>query len=118
MYELPFGAGKPMLKNGGVLAALAGGWQTAGTFEYQPGSLLTFNNLFFYGNLEDIKKSNPEIALNPDGTLDPTKYWFNIENFETRFGEDADELPDAGLPVPNRRPAGTGPDLRQHQLLA
>ena len=82
VYELPFGAGKPMLKNGGVLAALAGGWQTAGTFEYQPGSLLTFNNLFFYGNLEDIKKSNPEIALNPDGTLDPTKYWFNIENFE------------------------------------
>ena len=82
VYELPFGAGKPMLKNGGVLAALAGGWQTAGTFEYQPGSLLTFNNLFFYGNLEDIKKSNPEIALNPDGTLDPTKFWFNIENFE------------------------------------
>ena len=36
------------------------------------------------GDLDDIKKSNPEIALNADGTLDPTKYWFNIENFETR----------------------------------
>jgi hypothetical protein len=82
VYELPFGPGKPMLKDGGVLAALAGGWQTAGTFEYQPGALLTFNNLFFYGDIDDIKKGNPEIALNADGTLDPTKYWFNIENFE------------------------------------
>ena len=63
--------------------ALAGGWQTGGTFEYQPGSLITFNNnLFYYGNIDDIKKGKPEIALNADGTLDPTKYWFNVENFE------------------------------------
>jgi hypothetical protein len=83
VYELPFGAGKPMLKDGGVLAAIAGGWQTGGTFEYQPGSLVVFTtNLFYYGDIADIKKSNPEIALNPDGTLDATKYWFNVENFE------------------------------------
>ena len=83
VYELPFGAGKPILKDGGVLAALAGGWQTGGTFEYQPGSLIAFNNnLFYYGNIDDIKKSKPEIALNADGTLDATKYWFNTDNFE------------------------------------
>ena len=40
------------------------------------------DNLFFYGNPGDIKKDKPEIALRPDGTLDPAKYWFNIENFE------------------------------------
>jgi hypothetical protein len=85
VYELPFGPGKALLSNGGLMAAIFGHWQTAGTFEYQPGSLLQFNNnLFYYGsNLDDIKKSKPEIALNADGTLDPTKYWFNIENFET-----------------------------------
>ena len=83
VYELPFGAGKPMLKDGGVLAAVAGGWQTGATFEYQPGSLVVFNtNLFYYGNIADIKKSDPEIALNADGTLDATKYWFNVDNFE------------------------------------
>jgi hypothetical protein len=83
VYELPFGVGKPMLNGGGVLAALAGGWQLAGTFELQPGSLIDFNtNLFYYGDIKDIKKSKPEIALNPDGTQDPTRYWFNIENFE------------------------------------
>jgi hypothetical protein len=83
VYELPFGPGKPMANNGGLWSVLAGDWQTGGTFEYQPGSLINFNNnLFYYGNIDDIKKSKPEIALNSDGTLDPTKYWFNVENFE------------------------------------
>ena len=83
VYELPFGPGKPMANNGGLWSVLAGDWQTGGTFEYQPGSLINFNNnLFYYGNIDDIKKGKPEIALNSDGTLDPTKYWFNVENFE------------------------------------
>ena len=30
-----------------------------------------------------IKKDKPEIALHPDGTIDATKYWFNIDGFET-----------------------------------
>jgi hypothetical protein len=82
VYELPFGPGKKWLQKG-VAATLAGGWQVASTFEYQPGSLIQFNtNLFYYGNIGDIKKSNPEIALNANGTIDPNKYWFNIENFE------------------------------------
>jgi hypothetical protein len=93
VYELPFGDAKPMLNQGGIFAALAGGWQVAGTFEMQPGSLITFTtnttgapngNVFYYGsNVNDIIKSNPQIALNPDGTIDPTKYWFNVANFET-----------------------------------
>jgi hypothetical protein len=81
VYELPFGPGKKWLQKG-VAGTLAGGWQVASTFEYQPGSLIQFPNLFFYGNINDIKKSNPEIALNANGTIDPNKYWFNIENFE------------------------------------
>jgi hypothetical protein len=83
VYELPFGSGRPMLNSGGVWAALAGGWQTGGTFEYQPGQVINFNNnLFYYGNPDDIKKDKPEIALNPNGTIDPNKYWFNVEGFE------------------------------------
>jgi len=82
VYELPFGSGKPMLNNGGIAAALAGGWQVAGTFEMQPGSLLSFPNVFFTGDITKIKKDHPEIALHPDGTIDGTKYWFNIDGFE------------------------------------
>ena len=84
VYELPFGPGKPMLQEGGVLAAMVGGWQTGGTFEYQPGSMhqrsTTISSIT--ASIDDIKKGNPEIALNADGTLDPNKYWFNVENFE------------------------------------
>jgi hypothetical protein len=83
VYELPFGEGKPWLDQGGLWSALASGWQTAGTFEYQPGSLITFPNLFFNGDINTIKKSNPEIALNADGTINPDKYWFNVAGFET-----------------------------------
>ena len=68
-YELPFGADRAFLNDGGVLAAIVGGWQLAGNYDYQPGSLLgDWTNLFFYGNLEDIPLDNP--------TLDR---WFNTD---------------------------------------
>ena len=79
VYELPFGPDKPFLAEGGLLSNIARGWTLAGTFEYQPGALLNWGNLFFNGNLSDIKKSNPEIALQADGTFDPTKTWFNTD---------------------------------------
>jgi hypothetical protein len=79
VYELPFGPGKTFLTEKGMLANIAGGWTVSGTYEYQPGALLNWGNLFFTGNLSDIQKKNPEIALRPDGTFDPTKTWFNID---------------------------------------
>jgi hypothetical protein len=60
VYELPFGSGRQFLEDGGLLAALAGGWQVTGTFEFQPGPLLDWNtNLFFYGNVDDIDIDDP-----------------------------------------------------------
>src|SRR6185295_9610106 len=54
---------------GGLLSDVVGGWQVAGNYDYQPGSLLgDWTNLFFYGNLEDIPVTNP--------TLDQ---WFNTD---------------------------------------
>jgi hypothetical protein len=79
VYELPFGSGRAFLDQGGVVAAIARGWSVSGTYEYQPGALLNWGNIFFNGNLADIKKDKPEIALQPDGTFDPTKTWFNID---------------------------------------
>ncbi len=80
VYELPFGPGKPFLSEGGVLMNIARGWTIGATYEYQPGALLQWNqNIFFNGNLADIAKKNPEIAILPDGTFDPTKTWFNTD---------------------------------------
>jgi hypothetical protein len=78
VYELPFGKAKPFL-NEGIGAKLLGGWQTGATFEYQPGALLDWGNLFFSGDLSAIAKAKPEIALQRDGTIDITRTWFNID---------------------------------------
>ena len=83
VYELPFGANRKFLQEG-FASKILGGWQTGGTFEYQPGALLEFNNnVFFNGDMDSIAKDNPEIALNRDGTLDLSKFWFNTEGFVT-----------------------------------
>jgi hypothetical protein len=67
--ELPFGSGKPFLNQGGVLAAIVGGWQLGGTYEWQPGQLLEWpSNIFFYGDVNDIKLDNPTIDR-----------WFNTD---------------------------------------
>jgi hypothetical protein len=69
VYELPFGSGRTFLSEGGILSRLAGGWQLAGNYDYQPGALLgDWTNLFFYGDLSDIAVDHP--------TLDR---WFNTD---------------------------------------
>ena len=83
VYELPFGPNKPFLKEG-IASKILGGWQTGGTFEYQPGALLEFTqDVFFDGDRDSIAKDDPEIALQRDGTIDASKYWFNVDGFVT-----------------------------------
>jgi len=70
IWELPFGKGRAFLREGPA-NWLAGGWQLGVAWEAQPGPLLDFNNLFYYGKLEDIDSSAPTLGR-----------WFNIDNFE------------------------------------
>lgn len=73
VYSLPLGKGRKYLANANrALDALAGGWQFAATYEWQPGPLTNFGNIFYYGNdVNDIK--------NVTRTWDT---WFNTANFE------------------------------------
>ena len=41
VYELPFGEGKKWLNDGGVMGAVAGGWQLNTFFSYAAGTLVT-----------------------------------------------------------------------------
>jgi hypothetical protein len=74
IYELPFGKGK---RFGGSAARplnlLIGGWQLAATYEWQPGPLLDWGNLFYYGS--DVN----EVANIATRTWDAQ---FNTANFE------------------------------------
>jgi hypothetical protein len=82
IVELPFGATKPFLSDGGVLAAILSGWQVGGTYEWQPGALLDWpGNIFFYGDLDDIALDNPT-----------TERWFNTD---AGFEKDPAKVPAA-----------------------
>jgi hypothetical protein len=70
VWQLPFGKGRA-LAHGGLTNLLFGGWQLALTYEFQPGALLSFGNLFYYGNLSDIAKGPHTLSE-----------WFNTDNFE------------------------------------
>ncbi len=71
VYELPFGKGRRWAQEG-VFNILFGGWQTAGTFEFQNGDLLSWGNYFYNGDPSDIANVG-EKSLN---------HWFNTDNFE------------------------------------
>jgi hypothetical protein len=98
--ELPFGKSRKFLSDGGVLGAIVGGWQTSGNFEYQPGALLVFPNVFFYGALDDIAVGDP--------TLDR---WFNVD---AGFEKDPAKVPAnfQKRTFPFRIDGVRGPDLK------
>jgi hypothetical protein len=87
-----------------MVGNILGGWQVGGTFEYQPGPLLSWGNVFFYGNLQDIPVDNPTIDrwLNVDAGFerDPLK---GPANFQKRV-------------FPFRVDGVTGPNLLQQNL--
>ena len=98
--ELPFGRSRKFLSDGGVLSAIVGGWQTSGNFEYQPGALLVFPNVFFYGDLDDIAVSDPTIDR-----------WFNVD---AGFEKDPAKVPAnfQKRTFPFRVDGVRGPDLK------
>ncbi len=70
IYQFPFGKGRPFLQSGPA-GWMAGGWQLALTYEWQPGPLLDWGNLFYYGDVSNVSQGTR--------TLDR---WFNTDNFE------------------------------------
>jgi hypothetical protein len=71
IYELPFGKGKWFARTG-IPNAVLGGWQISGAYEWQPGPLLNWGNLFYSGDPNNICSGNR--------TLDR---WFNTSGFVT-----------------------------------
>ncbi|MBM3814672.1 MAG: carboxypeptidase regulatory-like domain-containing protein [Acidimicrobiia bacterium] len=69
IYELPFGRGRSFF-HGGLLKHLFGGWQVAATYEFQNGPVLSWGNLFYYGDINSFEDE----ATSGKKTLDQ---WFN-----------------------------------------
>ena len=100
ILELPFGRTKPFaaIRHWN---AIFGGWQVAATYEWQPGPLLDWGNVFYYGDPSEINTG--------ERTLDR---WFNTDNFE----RDAQRTPAAfqARVFPQRVDGLRGDGLNRH----
>jgi hypothetical protein len=74
IYELPFGHNKKWA-NSGWKSAVFGGLRLNGTFEYDPGTLLEFSNMFYIG---DITAKNI-LLKHPIYTTDIDSGVFNVQ---------------------------------------
>jgi Carboxypeptidase regulatory-like domain len=70
IVELPFGKGRRWGQSG-IWNALFGGIQIAATYEWQPGPLLDWPNLFYYGDPKEIRTNGRNL-----------EQWFTTDNFE------------------------------------
>ncbi|MGH9661425.1 MAG: hypothetical protein ACRD96_22960, partial [Bryobacteraceae bacterium] len=84
IYEFPFGKGRAF-SHSGILNHVLGGWQIAATYEFQPGPLLGWGNLFYYGDLAAFERD----ATSGSKTLEQ---WFNTG---LRFERNPSALPAA-----------------------
>jgi hypothetical protein len=93
-YELPFGAGKPLLNRKGVLNGVFGGWRLAGNFNAQSGTPLAIT-----GPCDDLQNWEADdgcrvnVVGNPGLSGSRSKAqriadWINPAAFEPVFGND------------------------------
>ncbi len=93
IYELPVGRGRRFGAHmPGVLQALAGGWQINGIMQNQSGAPLSFGNIIFNGNIDDINlssdKRNVDRWINTDAGFNRNssqQLASNIRQFPLRF---------------------------------
>jgi hypothetical protein len=93
VYALPIGKGKKVLNRGGVLDAIAGGWQVSSLFTYQSGN--TFTAQMNSNNSNSQAQSQlpnvvPGVSLYPDNKT--IGQWFNPAAFvapgQYKFGNE------------------------------
>ncbi|MBZ5617347.1 MAG: carboxypeptidase-like regulatory domain-containing protein [Acidobacteriia bacterium] len=61
VYDLPFGKGRHWVHDK-YLSLVAGGWTVSGNYVWSMGTLLGMPNTFYYGDLNNIKVSNPTLG--------------------------------------------------------
>ncbi len=94
IYELPFGKGRQFGANvNRATSYFVSGWQVAGVYQFQSGVPLGFGNIFFTGNVKDIKLSGDEQSVarwfNTSAgfvTAAAAQPVSNVRTFPLRFG--------------------------------
>jgi Carboxypeptidase regulatory-like domain len=80
LYELPFGHGRPFLRDmGGIAEAVFGGWQVAGITSLQSGEAVT-------GVLSSDLSNTGSFSYRPDQIANPNDFSFETGSQGTDFG--------------------------------
>jgi hypothetical protein len=87
VYQLPFGKGRRFLKTG-VPNVVLGGWEIAGSYQYQPGPLIGWSTTLFYNG-------DPGNICSGGHTL---SQWFNTSGFVTASSAQATSFQAAVFP--------------------
>ena len=93
-WELPFGQGKPMLNQGGVMNAIFGGWQMTGIMSLQTGQYydLTLANSAAELGTNGVGAWRPDVVGNHELANQTPDLWLNPAAF-------ADPVDSAGNPT-------------------
>ena len=92
IYELPFGRGRAFGAGwSGWKQALLGGFQMQGIFQYQAGRPLTLGNVYYNGNLSDLKPVIKSSTIGALGTtnIEDNVFRANIQTTGFYFSDDA-----------------------------
>jgi hypothetical protein len=123
-YELPFGAGKPFLRNSGIAGRLLGGWVLTGIQQYYAGVpvVLTANNTLPLFNLVLRPDAIPSMMRQSGGSFDPaTQRWINPDAFKVpaalRFGTSARSYGDLRNPSFFNENFGLMKKLKLHERI-
>ena len=94
IYELPFGHGKALLKQG-VLGHVIGGWQLSTVYQRQSGPAIDWGNEFYSGAISNLEKAfnsgsdihqwfDPNVPFEKDSAKRPGTY--HVRVFPGRIG--------------------------------
>lgn len=78
VWELPFGRGRAIGRNAGRLVdSLIGGWSVAGTYQYQSGAMLGIGNLYYDGDIRQLRTSvRQDMDVLTDTVFDTRRFYF------------------------------------------
>ena len=123
VYQLPFGAGKPILQQPGIARALLGGWELSAIGTAQTGLPVNItidrSNGAVPGDYSISGEERPNyiagVSLTPAGGSTPNQ-WINPLAFSTPAQPDLRQSGAQCFPGAGNFPTGSGPvEVREHQ---
>ncbi len=81
IWELPFGKGKPFLKEG-IAGAVLGGWELAGTFNHRTGRPFTVSQGGDPISVGTFQPTLPDQIGDPNLSNPTIDRWFNVQAFQ------------------------------------